>query len=346
STEAAVYPFASANELEPGEILLAWPPVENTTLADLKLLQLLLHGLAEEERSLLYKSLVDSKTREFDSGATGVSSTVYLTNSPYFAVPQVWISGIPGKKISPELIDQLRGTVVKTLSALAGYSDQSDSLIAFNKVIADEITSERRSEIVWTKSPPGFGGAASQYAWKDHLERLEMDQGFIRFLSEETVWRSVIQRLQLGKNIWRDLIEKFQLLKVPYATASAPSPQLLETIAKAREDRIHQRTQILMAQYQTADEQVALSRFEEEELIKTREIDRIQARVARPHFTEHPPLTSDDDIRYRELRLIDVPLVASIFDRPPTLDIDLSFDLSRIPARYYKLLPIFPRCLD
>src|SRR5205807_2868334 len=34
------------------------------------------------------------------------------------------------------------------------------------------------------------------------------------------------------------------------------------------------------------------------------------------------------------------------FDRPPTIDIGLSFDLHQIPRKYYKYLPILPSCFD
>jgi Zn-dependent M16 (insulinase) family peptidase len=346
STEVAIHRFPSTNDLDPSQVLFAWAPVEDSSMVDLKLLELLFHGLADGERSLLYRSLVDSKTRNLESGATDVGFRVFLANSPRFPIPQVEISGIPGKRISVELVEHLRGEVSRALKAIADYGDQSDSLVAFNKLIADEAWSEHRSEVVWTKSPPGFGISGSETAWKNHLERLEMDQGFIRSLSEEAAWRNVTERLGSRHNIWRDLIEKFHLLTVPYATASAPSRELLEDITKARQDRLEQKIKTLMKEYETDDPQAALSRFEADEAIKSREIDQVQMKVARPRFTEHPPLTSDDDIHYRQIRLAEVPVVASIFERPPTLDIGLSFDLSRIPARYYKLLPILPRCLD
>src|SRR5262249_18837379 len=72
----------------------------------------------------------------------------------------------------------------------------------------------------------------------------------------------------------------------------------------------------------------------------------IAAKVAHPAFTNHPPMTPDDDIRYQQFNLVNVPVVASVFERPPTLDLGLSFDLSRIPDKYHKLLPLIPRCLD
>src|SRR5262249_4260633 len=342
----SIYRFPSANETDPGEILLTWPPAENTSAADLKLLEVFLRTLADGDRSLLYASLVDTKTRQIDSGATGVSSEVSLEDSPCFPVPRIQISGIRGNRISTESIEQLRNAVLDKVREISKFSDQSEGLLSFNKIVAAEAESERRSEMVWTKSPTFLGGSGVQTAWKDHLERLEMNRSFIQSLSEEPAWKAVDARLTSGRNIWYDLIRKFRLLETPYATASAPSRQLQDEIEKAKEDRIKQETNALMAHYHVSDEQEALSRFEQDELRKTKEIDEIGTRVPTPLFKNPPPLTLDDEIRYRQIRLVDVPVVASIFERPPTLDIGLSFDLSKIPRRYYRLLPLIPRCLD
>src|ERR1041384_6332656 len=101
-----------------------------------------------------------------------------------------------------------------------------------------------------------------------------------------------------------------------------------------------------MDHFQTSDEEQALTRFEQEESQKTTEVDRIAAEVRRPRFTDHPPLTPDDDAQYSEFRLRQVPVVPTFFDGPPTIDVRLSFDLRKIPKNYYKYLPILPRCLD
>jgi Zn-dependent M16 (insulinase) family peptidase len=345
-SEATIHKFPSASETVPGEVLFGWSPVENRSMADLKLLQLFLRVLAQGEHSLLYKSLVDSKTREFDSNATRVTSTVFLANSPNCAVPQVFISGIPGNRISVTLIDQLRALALKKIRDVAGYADQSDDLIAFNKMVLRDAQTEHRSEMVWTKSPPLFGISESPYVWKEYLEYLEMDPTFERSLSEEPVWRAVAGRLKSGKNIWRDLIDKFRLRQVPAATASVPSAELRADIEKTKRDRVKQEIETLVKRYQAVDEQEALARFEQDELGKTRAIDEISTNIARPRFTDHPPLTPDDHIRYRQFEMRGVPVVASLFDDPPTIDIGFSFDLTKIPRRYYKFLPLLPRCLD
>jgi Zn-dependent M16 (insulinase) family peptidase len=345
-TDVKILRFPSASETGPGEVLLSWRPIENSSLADLRLLRLFLGGFADGEPSLLHASLVDSKGRELESGATAVSASVSLEDSPFFPVSQIGISGIPGTKMSENLVDRLRNIVSSKLKEIADYSDRSAGLAAFNKIVAAEMMAAHRTEIVWTKSPPLFGVSGSQTAWKDHFEMLELDPGFVRSLSEEPVWNEVADRLNSGRNIWHDVIHKFHLLDIPYATASAPSRQLLEDVETTKRSRIEHITRNLMEQYQAGDEQQALARLEQDGLSKAKEIERVKMNVVRPSFTKTPPLTPDDSIRYRQFELQHVPVVASMFERPPTIDIGLSFDLGQIPPKYYKFLPLIPRCLD
>jgi Zn-dependent M16 (insulinase) family peptidase len=341
-----IYPFAGATETASGFIHFAWKPVRTDSMLQLKLLQLFVRGFADKDQSLLHKFVVDSKTRVADLGATGVDSTVFLENSPYFPVPIVEISGIPGNLISQEQIKRLQNVVLGKILEISKYSDQSKSLAAFNDLIASSAKAWRRTESVWIKNPPGFGSPESKSDWKELFDYLEMNPAFSRSLSDETVWRAIDQQLESRKNIWRDVIQHFGLLDSPYATAAAPSPRLLDEIERRRQERANRKIAALMEHYHTKDEQEALLRFEHDEMDKTEEMGHIEASVSRPRFTDHPPLTPDDDIRYKQFQLGIVPVIATIFDRPPTIDIGLSFDLREIPERYYKYLPIFPACLD
>jgi Zn-dependent M16 (insulinase) family peptidase len=146
--------------------------------------------------------------------------------------------------------------------------------------------------------------------------------------------------------LWRGLIESFHLLETPYVTATAPSSKLLEQIELRKHERVRAKVAALMKQYHTGDEQEAISRFGREELIKTSEIDTVATKVPPPRFTDHPPMTPDDQLRYRQLEIEGVPVIASFFDQPPTIDVGLSFDLRNVPRKYYKYLPLLPKCLD
>src|SRR6185312_1817152 len=344
-TEIATFPFPSNSEADRGEVRFGWKPTLTQSQVDVKLLQLFVHALADGDKSLLYKLFIDSRTREFDSGASNVESLVFLENSPFYPCEFVGFSGMAGKQLTVDRIQQMRERISAKIKEISRYPDHSQELTAFDDLVLTYLKGWRRSQNVWLRSAPRFG-LSYDTDWKEYLEYLEMDPSFIRFLSDDPTWSAAEKRIQSGENIWRDLIREFQLLDVPYATASVPSTVLLQQMEHARETRSAAKLRQLMDRFHSNDKQEALSRFQQEENRKTKEIDKIAAQVRRPRFTDHPPLTFDDDIRYTQFQLKNVPVIASFFDRAPTIDLGLSFDLSKIPEKYYQYLPILPRCLD
>ena len=344
--QIVISPFPGANESDPGEVRFSWRAMQVDSRTELRLLQLFFRALAEGERSLLYKSLIDSKTRELDSGATAVESEPFLSNSPHFPVWNVGLSGIPGNRISLQRVSDFRDLICKKIREISEDPDDSPALHAFDELVTSYSLAWRRVEKVWAKNAPDFGVRGAGFTWKEYLNVLEMDPSFRRSISEESLWQEVDRHIRSGKNIWRDLILKFHLLDPPYATASLPSAKLMERLEDQSRNRIHAKVQSMMAQYHTEDEQQALTQFESGERAKTKEIAEIEAKVPRPHFTDHPPLTWDDSIRYRQFALAGTPVVATLFQRPPTINLGLAFDLKRVPKEYYKYLPILARCFD
>lgn len=340
-----ICPFPSDKETDTGAIRFAWKPAKSKTQTQVKLLELFFKAIGDGDTSLLYKTSIDSRTRELDSGATSIEASVFLGNSPFLPAESLEFSGIPGTLMTIELIEQLRNRIVAKIAGIANYPDQSQALAAFNQLALSKAEAWHRSQNVWIKRTPQFG-LNRDTQWKGFLEYLDMDTSFVRSISEDTVWKEVESQITSGRNIWKELIDEFGLSEVPYATASLPSHGLLQEMETARQQRIAAKTKQLMAQFQTDDVQQALTGFEQEESNKSKEIDKIADQVRQPRFTEHPPLTPDDDIRYSQFRVGTVPVIASFFDRAPTIDLGLSFDLRAIPRRYYKYLPILPRCLD
>lgn len=345
NTQIEISPFPSSSEADRGEIRFGWKPIRTQSQTEVKLLQLFFRALGDGDKSLLYKGFIDNKTREFDAGATSVESLVFLGNSPFFPAEFIGFSGVPGNKLTSEKVQQLRSGVIATIQEVSQYPDHSQKLAAFNRLVLSYLNAWRRSQRVWLKSAPRFGFGYDT-DWKDRLEYLEMDPSFIRSISDEPTWAAVEKQMQSGENVWRDLICDFQLLEVPYATASAPSPQLMQQMEDESQKRIADKLKQLMSRFHTNSEQEALSRLEQEEIAKTREINKIAAQVRRPRFTDHPPLTADDDVRYSQFHIHNVPAIAAFFDHAPTIDLGLSFDLRKIPWKYYRYLPILPRCLD
>ena len=343
--EVKLFPFPSPSDSDRGEVRFAWPPVRTDSRVQLKLLQLFFQALADGQKSLLYKSLIDSSTRVANFGSTSIEAKTFLSNSPHFPVQFLGLSGIPGNQISVATVEKLRSQILAQIDQIFRYPDHSPALATFNQLVLDCARTSRRSQEVWTRSAPLFG---TSYAtdWKDYLEYLEMDPSFVRSLTEDSIWDEVEKDVQSDTNTWRDLIREYQLLSTPYATASVPSPRLLKQKEHEKEGRLREKTVELMHQFGTANEQQALLKFENQEEQKTKIIDQVNAHIRRPHFTENPPLTKDDEITYQELQFAGVPVIVSFFERAPTIDVGLSFDLHHVPRKYYKYLPILPRCLD
>ena len=344
--EPIIYRFPGPNEAAPTFVHFAWKQVRAESLAELRLLQILVDVISGGEDSLLQKSIVDSRTRVLDAGATGVDSILLLDDSPAFPVLVVEVGGIPSNQLTAEKIKQIRSRLLSTMQEVAQYGDGSEDLRAFSRAAEARIASLERAEVVSTKEAPGLGLYRVKMDWKEQFERLEMDPSFVRPVAEGPAWQIVRERIKSSRNIWRELIQKFHLLEVPYATATAASPHLLDEIGNERQERIKNKIRALMAQYSTKDEQEALLRFEQDEQVKASQIEKIAASVRPAHFLKHPPLVPDEQLRYQKLEIENVPIIASTFQAPSTIDVGLSFDLRKVPASYYKYFPLFVKCLD
>jgi len=330
--EIKLYPVPSSSDADRGEIRLGWAPARAESQVELRLRQLLLRALADGEQSLLYKSLIATKTKELDSEATSIEAEVFLENSPWWPAEFIALRGIPGNHISVDLIERFRRHILTKIGMVSAYQDNSRELLAFNQLVISYAKAWQRDQGVWIKSSPLF---SSEYRtdWKEHLNYLEMDPSFVRSLSDKSVWESVERQIASGRNLWREVIHNSHLLETPYATASVPSPRLMTEMEQESQSRIQNELQQLEKNFGVSDEQEALARYEQSELKKTAEIDKIESQVERPQFIERPPLTPDDDIQYRQFHVNTVPVIAVLFDGTPTIDVGLSFDLRKVPSK-------------
>ncbi len=344
--EPAIYPYPATTETSPSFIHFAWKPARARSLEELKLLELFASALGGGQDSPLHRVLIDSKERVIETGATGVDSFLFLNNSCYFPFVITEISGIPGNQLTIDSLKILRALIVTKIREISQLHDQSKELIDFNRLVASYAQNQRRSDRVWIHDAPGFGNGIPKIEWKLYFEKLESDPSFVKSLSTDGVWQSIDGQLRTGKNIWRNLVERFHLLETPYATATAPSPKLLEQLETQRRERVKAKIVELMDKYHTGEQQEAISHFEKAERFKTEEIDAIAATIPRVRFTDHPPMTPDDQLRYKRFDIDNVPVIAALFERPPTFEIGVAFDLRSVPRRYYKYLSLIPRCLD
>ena len=150
STEIILYPFPSSSEADRGEVRFGWKPTKAESQTDLRLLQLFFRALADGDKSLLSKSLIDSRTREFDSGATNVEALVFLENSPHFPAQfSIGFSGIAGKQLTAERVEKLRSLLNAKIHEISEYPDNSQRLVTFNRLVASYAKAWRRSQTVW-----------------------------------------------------------------------------------------------------------------------------------------------------------------------------------------------------
>lgn len=333
------------NEAAPGQVWLAWRPRKIRSMLHLNLLRLFFSALADGERSVLYKAIVDSKTRAMDLAATNVALDPAPSDSPQFLVWTINVSGVPGTHISVDSIGRLRSLILSRIREIAEYPDHSEALLSFNNTVSSYAQARRRSNRVWMRNSPLFGTQLDA-KWKDFLNYLEMDPTFKRSLSQEELWREIDAELSSGKNIWSKLIDEYDLVGLPYILGTRPSPARVHKLEAEKQERIRSKVRALQKHYRSNSPAKALARFDQDERLKTREINQIESRVEKPRFTEHPPLTADDEIHYAQFQINGVPSIAAFFERPPTIELGLSFDLHHIPRKYYKYLPILARCFD
>src|SRR6185312_11529667 len=194
-TEIATFPFPSNSEADRGEVRFGWKPTRTQSQLDVKLLQLFFHALADGDKSLLYKLFIDSRTREFDSGASNVESLVFLENSPFYPCEFVGFSGMAGKQLGVDRIQQLRSRITAAIAEISRYPDHSKELTAFNHLVLSYLQGWRRSQRVWLRSAPRFG-IGYDTDWKEYLEYLEMDPSFIRSLPDDPTWAAAEKRIQ------------------------------------------------------------------------------------------------------------------------------------------------------
>ncbi|HEY1463136.1 MAG TPA: hypothetical protein VGF44_06950, partial [Terriglobales bacterium] len=233
----SLFPFPSESDSDRGDIRFGWSLPTTDSAVDIKFLQLLFRVLADGEKSLLYRSSVDSRTRNFDSGANQVEGSIFLQNSPHYPAAFVGFSGLPIKYLNVKHVDELRSQVVETMKKVASMKPGSKELAEFNRAAKSEALAWRRSQSVWIKNSPRFG-ENYQTDWKEYFEYLDINPAFVQSIGDESVWDGVDKRLGSPKNIWAEVIQRFRLLDMPYGTASVPSLSLFKREEVSRQERI------------------------------------------------------------------------------------------------------------
>jgi Zn-dependent M16 (insulinase) family peptidase len=335
-------PVPSSHTTDPATILFAWTPVRLPSLEDRLLLEAFLRSIGQGSAAVLYRRLVDRQTRDIETGATGVGSLLLPTDDPEFPVSLLWIEGIQGDRVTHSTLSTIRTDIHATLHEVASYPDHAAELRELNRRVRADLIAQQRALAVWQASPPGFGQRRLDAAWMEHLERLEGATGLRKSLVLKAFWPKIVAALESGHNLWRGVIERAGLLEEPYGTASIPTPALRQRREREYQERMAATLGELRQSYHSADEQEAIRRFEADLAQRHEGRSGMAQQPERPTFTPHPPLTFDDTLPYVQLRMAGVPVMASYVAGTARADVGLAFDLTAVPARLYRYLPLLP----
>ena len=112
----ALVPYPSENEQQASPIAFVWPAQLKLSHQEYTLLNLFANNLAGDATTNLYKKLIDTKTREVDTGAQALFTSV----SPYQGQPvTLWVGEVPPANITEATIKDLRTrTLLLRLTAL------------------------------------------------------------------------------------------------------------------------------------------------------------------------------------------------------------------------------------
>jgi len=336
--------FPNSNEATPAPVVLAWPAQLSLDTRERTLLELFLSNVAGDASTNLYKLFIDTKTRKKDVGAQGVFGWVSSDQgNPIF----IGLDDYAPANMTKEKLEEVRKMVMEEIRRIESWQEGSPELKEFNDRMLSRVISVRRDMAKFVNSPPGFGFRSTGSNWMMHLEDLAGRTEFLRSVTMKQDLESLEKRLGSGRNIWRRYIGNWKLTTTePYIIAAHPSAAMVDREEAERRERIAAKVNALKRSYGVSDDQEAIRRYAAEYDAMTAELDSIAAQTPRVPFIDSPPLTLDDQLDYREMKLAgNVPLVASTFDNMTSGRVGIAFRLDGIPENQMVYLSILPRLL-
>jgi Zn-dependent M16 (insulinase) family peptidase len=339
----AIREYPNRNDQQPSPLAFAWPATRGTlSVEEIGLLELFADTFAGDPTTNLYKLFVDSKTRVLDIGATGVFNGV--DREPGHAVSFV-LDNVAVPNLTNEKIAEIRQKVMDELARVAAFDDGSAELKEFNGRAMSRVIQFERQLANFVNTPPSWGIRGTGSAWMDHLMLLERTPEFRKSVTLKPQIAAIRKQVSSDKNIWRELLAKWQLTGVtPYAAAARPSPALLQRDERERGERAEAEAKRLAAQYQLADVQEALRRYQREQDADAARIEEEAKKITPPEFVKNPPMTLDEQLQFASTKLDSgVPMVASTFDNMSSATVGLALRADGVPReqlRYLSLLPL------
>ena len=316
------YPYSDSTN--PGPMVLAWPAVRDLDLTETTLLSLFLDAFAGDESTVLYKKLIDGKTRVMDLGANSVWSNV----SPDQGEPVfIGVNGVKADKLDGKTVDAVRGLVMAELARLAKLPDGDPELVAFDARVQSRVVEQRRQLAKFLDTPPGFGFRNTGSGWLQHLHELAKVPGFGKSLTLRPQLAAIEQILGKPQNPWRERIHTWGLDVQPFGVASRPSPAVRTQLDGERDQRIAAELARLQKQYGTADAASTLARYQQDYDAATQRLEASAKSVELPPLVATPPMTLDDGLHYETGEVAGVRSLAATFDSMASARVQLAFSV-------------------
>jgi Zn-dependent M16 (insulinase) family peptidase len=335
--------YQSPNPQEPGHLVLAWPSHLTMDPRERYLEELFMANLAGDQSSILYRKLIDSKTRILTTGATSVGGWVSV--DPGFDV-DLAIGDLSREYLTAPMIDSLRRVVAREINAIATLSPGSPEWTSFVDQMKGRMIERKRSIRSFLNSPPRFGYRGTGSEWFYSLQRAAANGGFHRPLLFDREFAFVDSLLATGTNFWPSFLKKWDLTSVPYASAAISDTSLLAANEANRKARVDRFIAQLEKNYGVASDTAALRRFKGEYDKMTAVIDEEASKIPMPSFIPNPPMTLDDQIHYRTDSIGGtVPVLISTFDNLSGGTVGFAFNGAVVPESLLVYLPALPSFL-
>ncbi len=318
------YPYSDASQASP--MMLAWPASRGSLdLAERTLLDLFLGAFAGDETTNLYKRLVDSKTRELDTGASSVSAY----QSPDQGHPiLLTIDGVHADKLDAVTLGKVRALVLSELRKLAALPAGDPQLVAFDARVQSRAIDQRRQLAKFLDSPPGFGIRGTGSGWMYQLVALASVPGFQKSLTLKPQLAAIDTILAARGNPWSTRLQAWGLLETPHAIVARPSPALRKQLDQDRDGRIAAELARLGTQYGTTTPAATLARYRTDYDATTAALDAASRATPLPPLVATAPMTLDDGLPYTQGTVGRAPLVAVTIDSMQSSRIEVAFSLA------------------
>jgi Zn-dependent M16 (insulinase) family peptidase len=341
--EKALIRFPSENAQQPGYMLLAYPATLKLTATEDILLSNFLSVFAGDATTNLYKIFVNSKTRDKDFDAQGVWAYDDANEGQSVFIG---LTGIKTENLTEGKADYVRQLIIQELNKIASYKDHSPELIEFNKRFENGLISAGRGFAKFVNSPPKFGFRNTGGEWYDQLNELNKIDGFQKSVILKPQFEEVKKLLSSGKNIWKTYLGKWGLTTAtPYAIVCKADPSLIAQSEVERKDRTEKEIAHLKNLYNLSDDQAAIRRYKEVYDSNTTVLEKM-AQSSQVKFIDNPPLTIDDQLDYKQLKLTgNVPLLASVFNNMTSTTTGIAIDLHGVPQDKLLYLALLPELI-